>query len=721
MNGKLKFLSFLTFLSILVSFLFCYFYSFKNIVGFNFSYNFITMLENINFWIRFILVFLLLFFIQLHFIFDINKLYGLFYKSRYYIAGAIILFAVVFELNNSSIDLWNILYDDKDQISDIIFGKARWARTDEFQIYTPMLISQSPDYPYFNEFLRGEKTDVSLIDPQPIKNIISIFRPFLLGFLFLGSAKGLSFFWIVRLVLLFLFTFELLLLITDKNKTLSLFGTFLIAFSPGIHWWFTISGLIEMIIYGELAILMLNRYMLTKNFTKKILMLFVMYICAGSFILVLYPAWQVPCIYVFAAILLWIVIKNYTKFNFNKKDLIPIIFFTVLILIVFYYMYDKSKETIDIIRNTVYPGHRTSLGGERLTEAELNCSLWTHLLRYWGNLFLSITDNKLAYNHCLYAVFFDFFPIGLILSSIVFFIDKNKDKLLILLSAVFVFLSCWCFIGFPQFLADITMLKTSPEYRTIIIWGFLNVFILIRALSVIKFRFSNLIAIGISLILTVLSVIANKYIYQEYMDVLKLVVMGVLGFILFYLVLKNKISKLFITIIAILMIISGLAVNPIQKGIDVVNKVPLANAIRNINNEESGLWIFETGTLTNVYIMNYPIMYGAATFNSTNLYPNLEAFKKIDKENKYFDVYNRHCNIAVNLINNNDLNDYDKFVLVAQEYIIINMTEDDLIDLNIKYILTLRNLSSFNSSKIKFELLYVTSKCAIYKLHYDKA
>jgi uncharacterized membrane protein len=202
------------------------------------------------------------------------------------------------------------------------------------------------------------------------------------------------------------------------------------------------------------------------------------------------------------------------------------------------------------------------------------------------------------------------------------------------------------------------------------------------------------------------------------MDILKLAVIGVLSFPLFYFILKNKINKLVVGIVAILMIISGLAVNPIQRGIAVVNKAPLANAIRNINNEEPGLWLFETGELTNLYLMNYPIMFGAATFNSTNLYPNLEAFKKLDKENKYFYVYNRHCNVAVNLVDNN-LKNYNKFIIIAQEYIVINMTEEDLINLNIKYILTLRNLSQFNSDRIKFELLYATSKCAIYKLSYD--
>lgn len=721
MKQYIKPLTISTIISILISFVFCYFYSFKSISNFVFSYRILNEIKDINFVIRFLIVSFSLFFMQLHFIFNINKLYSVIYKSRYYIAAAIILFCLAFELNNSSIDLWNELYDDNAKISDVIFGKAKWIRIDEYKIYTPMLMAQSPDYPYFNEFLRGIKTDMSIIDPQPVKNIISIFRPFLLGFLFLGSAKGLSFFWIVRLVLLFLVIFELLLLITDKNKKLSLFGTLIISFSPGIHWWFTISGLVEMLIYCSVIIILINHYMNITKFSERCVLLFIIYICFGSFALIFYPAWQIPCIYVFAAIFLWIIIKNYADWNFNKKDLIPIMFFTIFVLIIFYYMYDKSRETIEIIRNTIYPGQRNSLGGDSLTEVYIKCSFWPHLLRYWGNIFLSLTEKNLIYNSCLYATFIDLFPIGLILSVIIFFIDKNKDKLLILLSAVFILLSTYMFIGFPQFLADITLLKTSPVYRTIIIWGFLNVLILIRALSIIKFKFNSLMAAIITVVLVIYSLVANKLIYQDYMDFFKLTVIFILSSFIFYFILKNKINKCFLLIITIMMLISGLAVNPIQRGIAVIKEAPLARAIKNINEQEPGLWLFETGEQIYTYSMNYPIIQHAKTFNSTNIYPNLEAFKKIDKENKYSNIYNRYCQISVNLIDKNVIKNvnFKKFILLYQDHILINMTEDDLIDLGIKYILTLRDLSTFNSSKIQYELLYYTSKFAIYKLHYD--
>ena len=708
-----------TIISILISFIFCYFYSFKSISNFVFSYNILNEIKNINFVIRFLIVSFSLFFMQLHFIFNINKLYNCLYKIRYYIAGAIILFCLAFELNNSSIDVWNFINDDNYKISDVIFGKARPIRSDEYFAYTPILCSQDPKYSYFNDILRGTRTDVTMVCGQPVKNIVTLFRPFLLCFLFLGSAKGLSFFWIARLVFLFLVTFEFLLLITEKNKILSLFGTMLISFAPAIHWWFTCNGIIEMIIYAELAILLLNRYMLVKNFTEKFLLLFIIYVCIGSFILVLYPAWQVPCMYILFAIFVWIFIENKNNFKFNIKDLILIIFFTVLFSTIFYYIYDKSKEAIDIIRNTAYPGQRNELGGNSLTEIDINCSFLSQIFKYWGNIFLPIFDKNLQEHQCLYSVFIDFFPAGLILSIIVFFKDKHKDKLLILLSSVFIFLSAWLFIGFPQFLSNITLLKTSPAYRTIIIWGFLNVLILMRALSIIKFKFNSLVAAIITLVLAIYSVIANKLIYQGYMDFFKLTIIFILSSFIFYFILKNKITKFFLLIIAILMLISGLAVNPIQRGIAVIKDVPLARAITNINAKNPGLWVVESDSLP---IMNYPIIQGAPTFNSTNIYPNLEGLKKIDKENKYYNIYNRCCHISVKLIDKNAITDVDfkKFILLYQDHILINMTEDDLIDLGIKYILTLKDLSTFNSSKIRYELLYYTSKCAIYKLHYDK-
>lgn len=49
-------------------------------------------------------------------------------------------------------------------------------------------------FKYFSEAIRADITDVFMIYGLPVMNLMQMFRPFLIGFLFLGISKGLSFF-----------------------------------------------------------------------------------------------------------------------------------------------------------------------------------------------------------------------------------------------------------------------------------------------------------------------------------------------------------------------------------------------------------------------------------------------------------------------------------------------------------------------------------------------
>jgi hypothetical protein len=671
-----------------------------------------SQIKHINFWIRFIIFFVFLVFICLHFFFNINALYRWLYKKRYWVVFGIILFAVIFELNNSSIDLWHFLNTENPQEnSDIILGKTRSIRSDEYATYTPMLLSQNPDYKYFSDSLRGGNTDVFMVYGQPIKNIVSVFRPFLLGFLFLGSAKGLSLFWILRLVLLFLISFEFLMLISNKNKIISLAGTFLITFAPAVQWWWTPSGIVEMIIYGELLILLLSDYIAQKSFIKRMIMIFFIMLFMGCYLLVLYPAWQVPMAYIFAIIGLWILVENYNNFKFDKKDILPISAFSILFILALVYIYSKSKGTIDLLSNTAYPGARFETGGDKYTEFDVGCNSFIHVFRYWGNMFFPLFSDNLKASTCNFSAFFDLFPIGLIVSCIVLFKDKIKDKLLIMFLCLYMFFTAWCVIGFPSFLAQITVMKVSPSYRTFVILGFLNVLILVRSISLLKYKMNKLYSSVISLMLVVVIVIANICIYGDYFDIFKIITVSSLSLALFYLILRNRINKLFEFLIMLIMIVSGLFVNPIQKGINVVTDLELSKIVKKIDAQEKGLWIFEGH---NFILNNFLAFQKVRTLNCINTYPNFEFLKQLDEGNKYSNVYNRYANILMNLVHENS--SMDKFVLLHQDAFLINITAYDILKLNINYVMSYRPLNEYSNDKINFEQLYFakTRKCNIY-------
>lgn len=655
------------------------------------NYNFFSQINQLNFWIRYLISFFFLMFVGFHFIFNIEKFYGRIYKYRYYIAFCVILFAIAFELNNTSIEFWRF----SNNSPDLIFGKARLIRSDEYCTYTPMLLSQDPNYNYFSDVLRGTKTDMFMVYGQPVKNIVCIFRPFLLAFLFLGSAKGLSFFWIMRLVLLFLVTFEFLLLITRENKKLSFVGSVLVTFAPVVQWWWTPSGIAEIIIYGELLILLLNNYFTQENYIKRILELFLISILLGSYVLVLYPAWQVPFAYIFSFTFLGICFENYKKYKFYKKDVLPILTCLFLLILAAVYIYGKSKETIDIITNTVYPGGRIETGGNNPI---------AYFFKYWGNIFFPFSDQNLKANPCVLSSFFDLFPIGLIVAFIVLFKDKIKDKFLIILLCLDLFFILWCIIGFPIIVAKVTMMKVSPTVRTVAILGYLNILILLRSLALQKYRFSVFVSGIISIFISFIAVCSNTIVYERYFDIFKIFITSIICFILSYLVLRNKTNKFFIALIILVMFFAGGTVNPIQKGIDVINNSQLYKAIKSINNQDKGLWITE-GDIVMFWFRNFSIMAGAASFNSTNTYPNLKAFKMLDKENKYEKVYNRYAHIYINLVKDNNV---EKFSLGQEDVIIINLTVEDIEMLDIKYILTRRKLECFDSDRIMFENIFYT-------------
>lgn len=666
--------------------------------------NQITINESIfnkYFLIRFLLICIVVFFIFMHFIFDIKNMYKNIYEYRYCIGFAIVVFAIFFELNGSSISMWKYSTDQYMKESGIIAGKPRWIRVDEWRVYTPMQISQSVSgYKYFNDILRGTETDMFIFYAQPVKNIMSIFRPFLCGFLILDPAKGLAFYWTARIVSLFLVSLMFFMMITGNKKLLSGLGALMVTFAPAVQWWISPIGISEMLIFGQLAILMLYQYMNNNNFLKRFLFLFVIYICSGGYILVLYPAWQVPFAYVFGGAALWVILENRKKCSIKMKDFLSILFFILLLMISFLYIYNKSADTIYAIMNTVYPGKRFETGGGMITE----------LFRSWGNIFFAVKDVLLNANVCESSSFIDLFPIGLILSLWIIFKEKVRDSFLILMSVCVFFIGFWCFFGLPKFLADISLMKTSPASRTLVVFGFANILLLIRALSLVKTSMSFKKTLFISFVLANIAVVSSISLYGMYLTPGMILIIVILSFVIFFSSLQIKLNKVFIAIIIVVVLFSGLFVNPIQSGIGGVDETQLAIAIREINFNKKGLWMMEGN---NFYISNYIIMQGASTINSTNTYPNTALWRKFDKDGKYESIYNRYCHVRA-LISNNFMD--DKFQLVQPDVIQINLQPDDLAVLNVDYIVTKNDLSKFNGKNILFKEIYSDAYYKIFEV-----
>lgn len=627
------------------------------------------------------------------------------YNKRYIFALIIFVICLLFKVNGSSIELWkNII--NTNNTNGVILGISRGVRSDEWAVLTPMFISQVENgFNYFSTSLRATNTDVFMVYALPVLSIFQIYRPFLLGFIFFGSSRGLSFFWCGRLIALFLITFDLCMILTNKNKLLSYIGAIMITLSPLVQWWFSVNGIAEIFIFGELAIIMLYKYLNTNILKKRIIYLLLILICAGGYVLVLYPSWQIPMIYVFLSLAIWVIIKNRKNSKITKKDIISIIFTLALFLISMFCILSKSSETIKIVSNTVYPGSRFETGGGQFKK----------IFTYISNIYLSIKGSGLSSNQSETALMFGLFPVGLILAIRNLIISKKKDILLILLLISYIFLGTWCIFGFPKILAKITLMYNSQASRCLLALGYLDILLLIRSLSINDKKINKLLTILITVLLSFILVMLCIKAEPNYLTKSMIICMTIMCLYLIYFSINynNRIDKLLFALgITFVMIISGLLVNPIRIGTESITDSEILKNVKKINKTDEGIWISEGYPFP---VNNYIIMSGVPALNSTNTYPDLKKWYKIDENKKYENIYNRYAHININIIENDNV---DKFILIQSDLIEINLTLQDLKTLNIKYVFTINDLEKYSIENINFNKIYNYNDYKIYKVIY---
>ncbi|MBP1045331.1 hypothetical protein I6N96_03510 [Enterococcus sp. BWM-S5] len=635
-------------------------------------------------------------FIFAHFILGPKKLYGLVDRHRYWVAAGLIALAVLFELSGSSLGSWgNYISMDND---GLLAGVFRPIRSDEWAVNTPFTMSQFYDgYSSVNSIIRGTLTDVSIVYGQPAFSLTLIFRLFSLGYVLLGTSYGLAFFWYGRLIVLFLVTYEFVKWLTNGNKPYAVLGSILITFAPIVQWWFAINGLVEMLIAMQLSLLFLDKYIKTDNSKKRAWYFVVILLCAGNFILTFYPSWMVPMAYIILAFAVWIIIENWSILKFKKIDVLNIVWMTVIFAAAIGYIFYSSKDTIDAVMNTVYPGSRLVTGGGFELE-----NLWGG----FANLFFPFREYTDIHNASEQAFFFDLFPLGILLSLFYMFKSRKKDTLMIILIGLSVFFLIWMCLGYPEIIAKLTMLNRSQPRRSYLAFGLINIFLLLRVLALSKIKIKPIWGIAAAGIYAAVAVFINKKLYQVFLDSpVLLVIIFVVAFVSGFLVISmNNKSKIVAVVIGSVVLISGISVNPLQQSTDAVETMEIGKELKNIQKEDEGKWIVEGMGLP---MNNFLLMFGLPTINSTNVYPNLDLWEKIDTEKKYEEAYNRYAHIVINAVSN-DNPEKGVFEVLWPDLFSVNLTLDDLKLMDVKYIFTVNDVASIPEFEKEVEFLYIS-------------
>ena len=666
---------------------------------------------------RIMLVSIIIMFIGIHFVFKLRKMYEFIHNHRYKIACAFLLFVMIFKYSGSSIVEFNseIQPHIDNTRYHTLLGQTRRIRTDEWATSTTYILSQSKTevpFQYFSDVLRGTPTDMFTVANSPVLDILMIGRPFQLGFMLFGTDAGLSFYWYARLVAMMLGSYELCLILTKRNKKVSLCGMIVITFSAAVQWWYCM----QVLIWGQIVVVLVDKFMTTNKKRNKYLCALGILVSGLSYIFEFYPAWQISFGYVFLALIIWILIKNikYEKYRFTKHDVAVIVITLLCIALLLGRWYMLSKDTLAAEMNTDYPGERNEVGGGAL-----------NLYSYFYNIFFP-TEEYL--NPCEYSSMLSLFPIPLILGLI--YVIRNKKDLHFWIPMLVVggFLSIWCVYGFPEFLAVLTKMSMSTAGRASIPLGTVCIYILIYLIGnfetddkLINKKLSYILS-GIFILFIIYKAKTTIGFAEEfhYLDKFKILLGGEIFLALIFGVLNinnEKIKNYTIYGLIAVALITGLGVNPVIRTTDVLYTKPVAIKMQEIKKENpDAIWaVNDAGWYKN----DYAVANGIRTINSTAVYPNFELFEKLlgekAKEEEIKEIYNRYAHV------NFEVTDEESNVeLLFADNIAIKVNYKDLQKLNIEYILSTvdlnKNFKDNEDARSTFKEIYNEDKIYIYEV-----
>ena len=666
---------------------------------------------------RIMLVSIIIMFIGIHFVFKLRKMYEFIHNHRYKIACAFLLFVMIFKYSGSSIVEFNseIQPHIDNTRYHTLLGQTRRIRTDEWATSTTYILSQSKTevpFQYFSDVLRGTPTDMFTVANSPVLDILMIGRPFQLGFMLFGTDAGLSFYWYARLVAMMLGSYELCLILTKRNKKVSLCGMIVITFSAAVQWWYCM----QVLIWGQIVVVLVDKFMTTNKKRNKYLCALGILVSGLSYIFEFYPAWQISFGYVFLALIIWILIKNikYEKYRFTKHDVVVIVITLLCIALLLGRWYMLSKDTLAAEMNTDYPGERNEVGGGAL-----------NLYSYFYNIFFP-TEEYL--NPCEYSSMLSLFPIPLILGLI--YVIRNKKDLHFWIPMLVVggFLSIWCVYGFPEFLAVLTKMSMSTAGRASIPLGTVCIYILIYLIGnfetddkLINKKLSYVLS-GIFILFIIYKAKTTIGFAEEfhYLDKFKILLGGEIFLALIFGVLNinnEKIKNYTIYGLIAVALITGLGVNPVIRTTDVLYAKPVAIKMQEIKKENpDAIWaVNDAGWYKN----DYAVANGIRTINSTAVYPNFELFEKLlgakSKEEEIRKIYNRYAHV------NFEVTDEESNVeLLFADNIAIKVNYKDLQKLNIEYILSTvdlnKNFKDNEDARSTFKEIYNEDKIYIYEV-----
>lgn len=554
---------------------------------------------------------------------------------------------VAAKLNGSSVGVWQKILNEPGPIRGLLLFHPEESRSDEWVHITPSMLSQarhSPAFPIQNESL-GSGCSPLLMN-MPVAYYTTLFRPQLWGFFVFDFEHAFSIYWCCKVFGLALAMAWLLRQLGIKQKSIVCFGVAWVYFSSFVQWWFSTPAMLpEMLACWAIMITATLAMFRRTSVARAIIAVCVFVFFGMNFTMCLYPGFQVPLIYVLAAVIIGCCLEQRRNPEWSSArglTLLAIAIGTIILLLLPFWF--TIHETLRLVAATAYPGvYRNHGGGLQLFD----------LFSGVTGFFESEQRTPFHYeNICEASNFYPLWPAAVLLMVVARFRRGTAvSPLIVSLAAAILLLSVYCIVPMPSWLARASLLDLTTEGRLLVGIGIANV--LLCCIFVARYRGrimarDDMVAAGAFLFCLILGLIfLRPFPENSALSTLIVFISAALIGLFFFERLRPWFLATFATAIAL----NGIPINPVMRGLS-----PLVGSQAFVKIDEvrkqnpAAHWI----CYEDVRLAQLVKATGASVLNGAQILPDLKFMHQIDPAGEFEGIYNRFAYINITLPNEPD-------------------------------------------------------------------
>ena len=535
----------------------------------------------------------------------------------------------------------------------LIAGSPRPIRSDEWLVSTPVLLAQiAAGFPEINTNFAGG-LDMSMVYDVPYWGWSVVLKPQQWALLLLPAGPGMAWKWFLPAVILLLSCYALVIQLLPGKRLFAAATAGSVWLAGFSQWWGP--GAVAPIAWS-LAVMALVTWLLsTDQRGPRIASSFLLAYAVAAFGVLLYPAFQIPCVLVILAYSLGLFALRLQESSPARRPVLEraglAVGAAVLGAVACVGYLATRFEVVRAFQGTAYPGERViDSGGFTLQQL---------FVGFFGPNLLgeeASTQTPLASIGGNQSESSAFLLIGLLLLAVQVWllvrgrsVGRPVNGVLVGLVTVGAFFLGHLFLVSADVVAPLLGLTQVPFTRLHIGLGLLSTLMIVATaweLDRQQVRAPWLLAGGTGVAVWLLLVEVGRRVDEvspvasggmDYVLVVALLVAATCVALARGLLWQPAVALLAFTVWA------GAGVNPVYRGVFDAGATPVGAAIRELSaTDPSASWVSLSGIVGNAVIVESSV----PTFSAAFSHPRRDAWTELDPTGKYEDVYNRYGHVV---------------------------------------------------------------------------